>query len=684
MLPFHMRPPAYGAKLKKKRQHTSSVDLDSIHPYRDGGPLQRAIQDDLLDVRPLFCDAVASLSEGCNVHHPNGAAFAIYKAVFGSAKLALLHTRVVPCRVDREAYTQLLYAASFNLLHKSFCEKTFEFTHAAFALFSLFVLYHTCPLDTVPPIAGSNKDERLEMFPLGIRDPQNPRRLYQRAFHQRIRIDQLHYEYLDRLRDIALAQIGKCEERKWQADLDRVTAAVNIALPSCECSLATDVVAVLDRLRENFEFCSYTGPMGLEALAGHSAYPFPESKVAWSTLGRYSSFDTTHNTSEFSSGNPCESKEWHADLQNSLDNYLVCLQSIRLPPVNQGTNIKFKRIREGLLGIFKKTRSTDFLSKLSDILHGRQNALSIYVKPQTVSFGSIIHIENAVQQNAERKQSPGNETERISEQVLLADREHSGTDLGPSFELLLPSNISPEMQRSLQDAFETLLDRKEGYAQQQAMTLASLDEVSTAGELSTLGRSMESSTTLGVGQGALQALLSKASEAVEDVRHQSIPFGGFFLSTEEDDDISTQPRNAMNKYGEAESIDDDAVSVATESVGRAALDRLLSAVCPLPPTPAHSRQSVTPSRKVNAKRKRSLSSSLAASTPRKRPALNPSGLPTKDESSTNESLGEGNTGYSTEDSDGDDSLLSAFSSESGTTGQGSSALNVLLSTVLLK
>ena len=55
MLPYRLRPPVYGGKLKQKREAQGGPSLDDrTSPYRDGGPVERAVRADLLALRPAF------------------------------------------------------------------------------------------------------------------------------------------------------------------------------------------------------------------------------------------------------------------------------------------------------------------------------------------------------------------------------------------------------------------------------------------------------------------------------------------------------------------------------------------------------------------------------------------------------------------------------------------------------
>jgi hypothetical protein len=258
MLPYHLRAPIYGGKLKRQREDELSPD-SLRNPYIGGGPYQRAIEQDLLEVRDDFQSQISQIraihakppssvdspavvdtdSSGPHQHHRQGLAFGAFKKVFGAAKVARLHTRLAPPRCDQTAYAQLIYAACLSLLkqsqssgipkhqhqeedanHTNQGEEDDDVVHlnnAAYAVFCLYALYETNPL-SVPhnPTDDDNQSQaqsrqsQLAMLSMGLQNRENPKLLFRRAFRSNIRIDQHHYAYLLTLKDLALSKIADC------------------------------------------------------------------------------------------------------------------------------------------------------------------------------------------------------------------------------------------------------------------------------------------------------------------------------------------------------------------------------------------------------------------------------------------------------------------------------------------
>jgi len=195
------------------------------------------------------------------------------------------------------------------------------FYKVSFALFCLYVLYETNPLPKGPTnddlTNTTNKEQEiLSMLPLGIHHGANAmKKLYRRCFKFKIRIDPFHYIMLQRIRDLCYSTISHCqlhwchsqmtilqrkeEQFKGNDDDDdgqednmlntrqqslqqeeqyqnkSSSQASSSSIWSCVCGLSKDIVHVIDKMLNNdsFEMCQYTGPCGLEALAGHEDYP---------------------------------------------------------------------------------------------------------------------------------------------------------------------------------------------------------------------------------------------------------------------------------------------------------------------------------------------------------------------------------------------------------------------------
>jgi hypothetical protein len=339
MLPYHLRAPIYGGKLKRQREDELSPD-SLRNPYIGGGPYQRAIEKDLLDVRGDF---QIQLSQIKSIHpaavdtddsgphrdrRRQGLAFGVFKKVFGAAKVARLHTRLAPPRCDQTAYAQLIYAACLSLLKQSQSssipnqhhqpedanhtnqeekdsDDVVHLSHAAYAVFCLYALYETNPLP-VPQGSTDNdnksqsRQSQLAMLSMGLQNRENPKLLFRRAFRSHIRIDQQHYVYLLTLKDLALSKIADCRANSsGKSQLPRSSSdgdssdsdsdsesesSSRDAQPyrkcQCHCAIAEDIVLVIDRLWKHLDMCAYTGPCSAEGLAGHADYPFPVNEQA--------------------------------------------------------------------------------------------------------------------------------------------------------------------------------------------------------------------------------------------------------------------------------------------------------------------------------------------------------------------------------------------------------------------
>jgi len=344
MLPYRQRTPVYGGKLKVQKKQEAQRQNGSENqeePLAGGGPVQCAIRLDLLEERPRFMNQVrpVQFGEPQETHHSaRGNVFASFKEVFGRSKIALLHTRVIPPRCDRDSYSQLIYAACLSLLRDAFdTEDCVRLEHAAYALFCLYTLYETNPLPTGP------RDERtmLEMLPLGLQSAENPKYLYRRSFKTPIRIDRAHYLLLQRLRDEAVAQQAECQLSHMQAREQQIHAALNgehqaAGGYSCVCGVATDTLYVLDRMfaADLFDLGEYTGPCGLEGLVGHEDYPHGACRSK-KKLKRQPQHACQENTRmkdvELDAVGFAEATSIPYELSTSMETYWSHLQSIRTP-----------------------------------------------------------------------------------------------------------------------------------------------------------------------------------------------------------------------------------------------------------------------------------------------------------------------------------------------------------------
>jgi hypothetical protein len=562
MLPFHLKSPNYGGKLKK--QLAGSPD----HPLRDGGPFQRAIAADLLELQKPFLDRIASLSSSSSkddhTHYPVGSGFAAFKEIFSSAKVALLHTRFVPIRVDAGAYAQLLYAVCFQLLRAE-ANSSNLLNRGAYAVFLLHALFETNPLPTEP--RNDNTREQMESLPMAVQNRENRRLLYRRSYREPIRIDQEHYCYIMQLRDLALAACARCEQarsRQQTEDSDDPW--------TCQCLVSQDMSTVISRLLPNLQFSAYTGPCGLEGLAGHADYSVPPTAKtqAWWKQNRSKAHETSAigSGTEESSSPPPVQEVFSEQLQSQLEDYLSDKKAIRLPAVSNKMTHHSKRVREALLPIFSPDPA---LAILLEKCKGEEPSSS---QPKRLK----VHFSDVVVNAA------GGGSGTLAEGATVeSSREEAFDDEGVALDLVLPNNLTPELEESLQAAFDTLVKRGDFLHQPPVPTTFAENDV---GDVSTLGGSRgvstaastgrsaprtrpfranddESvvSTTTGAGRNALRDLLSAANDESASVASTTTGAG----------------RNALRALLSAANEESTSVASATTGVGRNALRDLLSA-----------------------------------------------------------------------------------------------------------
>jgi len=616
--------------------------------------VERAVRADLLALRPAFEEKlrqqqrIAAAADDDspsddNKHAATGNAFAAFKDVFGSNRVAMLNrggsSGLLPTKCDRNSYSQMLYSVCLSLTRKSIRDHNLQdgenknnslaifLQQAAYSVFLLYALYETNPLPRVPTPEELTREEYLALtLPVGQQSREHSNRIiYRRAFRTPIRIDAEHYGYLLQLRDLAKA--GRCQcaaaasllRRRKRTKME-VAAATAVHEGddgrgdawACDCAVATDLGIVLDRLLSSnmLEFSAYTGPCGLEGLAGHADYrPFPSSSLPASTAPAGNDSDTGRWL-DGAAPKPPAPFESSSGLEKQLKEYVSDRSAIRLPALRPNMPQKEKRVRGALNALFatkSQTRSEDpllnmMLSSGRDGEHDdgdedfqqQQQQKRIRLQRRHVSFGTVIIHDGG----ATEKPSVGSAKEPTEESLAESNgmnKQHAdefGSQQPPSYELIIPNSVSTEQQTILQRMVETLLDRDESLLLlgQQGGTPSSI-RGSARDDVSTLGTGMQStagSTVTNVGRTALQNLLSQvespaaaaaAARKTEGPPSRVAP-GDFFLThttAGNDGEVNVEDDDDDSQLSGLSSEDEiDHTSVAASRVGEKALQELLS------------------------------------------------------------------------------------------------------------
>lgn len=564
MLPYCLRPPAYGKLLERlKREQGKNVP--------DGGRLQKAIKEDLIQFQASFVDEMQKRSnqrDPQESHWKQGAAFSLFKQGFGDSKIAMLHL-LTPPRCDGEAFSQLIYEACLEIF-RDFFSSSFE--HACSAIFSLYALFETNPLPR--ELAWP------EIMPIGIRAAEtrsHHRSLFRRAFRQRIRIDRFHYLMFLQLREMALANKAECE-RKFHEQKGRC----------CSCSIARDVVEVLNRLAPQLDFCEYTGPVGLEALAGHPDYPYkvnaktrepsrPEPKEA--------SFQCTTKPFEFPEA-----------LSTLMQTYQKRIEAIRLP---QSKSYATKRVQKCLEPFYDSLKTQSWIDIRSQLFGIDDEAAK--AEPKRVR----LLLADPRQRRLERARRMEEKVESLESEA--SDRQNSFTieinDMAedynpaslPQCQLVLSGNIPRGMQQGVGKAVQILMQRDR------------LPQINSPDMKESISMDADDMSSIGVGgisvatshgRTALQTLLSKVRGKAAVPRtigsntskqeDSNLDSAMMFLGADQaikayrpdeiagEEDSSSEISGVSNLSEEEDN--DEIATVATSTVGRRALENLLAKV----------------------------------------------------------------------------------------------------------
>jgi hypothetical protein len=577
MLPYTLRPPCYGGKLKKP--------IDSQHaaiPFEQGGgPLQRAIYEDLLLLQASFHKTVdANAQHPAHCHEKTGAMFAIFKSVFGNAKAALLHTQLSPQRCDRSQYSQLLYAACLQIVSESYASTSM--IKCSFAVFALYALYETNPLPLAPsPDELTNETEILDMLPMSVQNRENPKLVYRRNFKGSIRIDATHYAYLIQARERCLEEQADCEAAKLSTSQQSSW--------TCNCSLVRDLGVVLERLIPNLELCSYTGPRGLEGLAGHSDYPYRATEQDVILQSVWNDADDTVDPSRSLRGDATLPFSFSSDFECQLKDYIKRRGTIRLPPDSKAASMRSKRVRNAILPVFQTDDDdTDIISQIiSASLRGEVLQTGKRIQLRQVTFNDVVQVgDSSVSVDhigATGKSKNGDmmeENQKDFAHTVL--EEASELNLQMSYNLALPDGLSEAQEQSLQNVVETLNARNQLLFTSPAASLKPADIGGERDDISTLGGGSLSVKTMtsNSGRKALDVLLTQANAQLRQYNIQELGPHNFLGDLEEDSDNEVaEPTKAPFTGNFSDLSSDDELSIAASAVGQRALESLLAKSC---------------------------------------------------------------------------------------------------------
>ena len=557
-------------------------------------------------------------------------AFECFRQVARSNKLAALH-RFVPPRCDVASFSQLLYATCLDLLEHVDNETTRvrveeneshqeggdgEATTRvlgcqAFAVFCLYLLHETNPLPSAPAsndrMAEKHTDASLLLstLPMGLTNRQNPRLLYRRNYKPHIRVDPGAYTILLQLRHI-------------------VSCSSTTGANAVGTSIATDLQHVLDRLWPRLDLVAYKGPMGLHGLSQRqqlqNALVTPISEVATLSMAscrkappqqvtpNSSLALNTRSAAASKNAAPvpvddqsCQDSDDDDDatkikgaslptktLQHRMESYLSIRRELRLPP-STIKNPRFNRIRQAMRSMSSTNKNSDWEKRLRLVLENS----SKNVQPNTNDQSDHVPTTTTTTrlQRPSRMVTFAIPTNGVASDVVNQDPDHSpqirdaprqtgelndddegdrNTAKLDPFELVLPSNISNNLQKSLEVSVQTLMIRYDtelfvtaaarAAALRQGANTASVvadaedtenkkeertwGSRGTVASLSFAGTDTSSVGTSAVGRGALEALIAQAAHqddqntaASSSIKKQSQPgFLSFILEGDDDDE----------------------------------------------------------------------------------------------------------------------------------------------------
>jgi hypothetical protein len=616
MLPYHLRPPSAG-----KKKGVKKIPDGVVADYPNGGPIQRAIQEDLLDVRGDFVREL-QLGASSPVAGRHGASFAVCKRIFRRRKVAALHTKFIPPRCDQAAFSQMIYAACLAVLPRQLgppaesgastsnaqdsspatddlipaigdstpaADESTRRTQpaviflgtliqAAFALFSLYILHETNPIPRAEDAKG------FELLPMGLRNRTNQRRsFHRRSFRPWIRVCRSTMASLSYWREYARAVVSHPEDATM--------------LESMEKRTAEDVLVVLERLWKQLDFVSYTGPRSLEALAGHPGFPYFATEATTSASSAPVGLEDTEAGTD--------TTEIDGILQGKMQEYLQCRRGIRfVPPKNARQRRRVESVQNALRPMFGDTTGPSLEETLQRLRHNFSATTLLQSKPRMVTFsivesaglpGDNLH-DDAITLAGDDKDGPIPVDAASKSQGLEEDEPDS-------YELVLPLDTPEALRRSLEAAVQTLIEQDQMALMGNILSTVAVPEELHDDGISTLAAPTVApsvaSTRTGVGRDLLLDLLGRVEEAGSRSERGSIASlprrRSDFL---EDAELVTPVMEVVKDLSDVSGDEDgnDALSAAVSSIGRRAILELLDSA------PASSKKSQSKMAK-NAKRK---------------------------------------------------------------------------------
>ena len=490
---FHYRPraPARGPARRIGNGSSSMRDLSDDELVSNGGPLERTIQQDLLDLQSTFfnlleSDANSLTSGPAPLHFNYGTTFACFKAAFREQGFANIH-HGCPSRCDLDSYSQLLYSACLGLLAEAFQTKedASAIRRAAFATFALYTLYKTNPRPLPPPPSQSiTKQQAFRTMSFGPiptfenANNNSGQRNSHRTYKSPIRIDKHHMLLLQQFRDKCLEVIAQCEHSRLSSSQNITTAEetlTNHGPWSCHCGMEKDVVCIVDTLQRQslFELCEYPGPCSVEGLAGSRLF------TGGTTPGNMEEVEHLPTKIEQMMAEIEQSRyDWSvsmdlSNLQNATNLYKSSLRTIKQFEVasNRGQTHQLSLVKQTLSSVSslqhhsELDRQVDSLEQIITNMKMEQQSIRI-VTQTTKETIQDIHTDARVIENEDvitlRSGAAQNSADSLCGQGLSSGigatvptgMTEEQPMLDHQYKFLLPESLSREEKMSLESALK--------------------------------------------------------------------------------------------------------------------------------------------------------------------------------------------------------------------------------------